>query len=119
MGISKGQDNIKNGAYLQGQYELYMKTKGKYGFNPYNYNINSSKKFSNYNMEQQGEIIADYYVMTNDYPNKDKGYPGLSDTAKDLLDTKGNSSKVKLIYEDVLSEFHKDPNNVKNLPSWR
>lgn len=114
-----GHQNVANGVYLQGQKELYDRTKGKYGFAPYKYSINPNKKFSDYNMEQQGEIIADYYVMTNDYPDKSKGYPGLSKAAKDLLDKKGNSSEVKLIYENVLSEFKKDPSNVKNLPSWR
>ncbi|MGP5505611.1 hypothetical protein [Psychrobacter celer] len=113
----KGHQNVANGAYLQGQYELYRKTKGQYGFDPYKYSINPNKNFGDYNMEQQGEIIADYYVMTNDYPDKD--YTGLSDTAEKLFKKKKNFSEVKLIYEDVLSEFHKDPNNVKNLPSWR
>lgn len=113
----KGHDNIANGAYLQGQYEIYRGTDGDYGFNPYNYSIDSSKNFGDYNMEQQGEIIADYYVMTNDYP--DKNYTGLSDTAIELLEKRRNLSEVKLAYKEVLSEFHKDPNNVKNLPSWR
>ena len=53
----KGHQNVANGAYLQGQYELYRKTKGQYGFDPYEYSINPNKNFGDYNMEQQGEII--------------------------------------------------------------
>ena len=92
----RGYNNIANGAYLQTQYELYRGTDGKYGFDPYTYSIDPSKKLSEYNMEQQGEIIADYYVMTNDYPDKSKDYPGLSEAAKNLLDKKTNSSEVQL-----------------------
>lgn len=62
--------------------------------NPYRYTIDPSKKLSNYGLEQQGDIIRDYFEMKHLGGNAD-GIAG---------------------YESVLKEFLRDPTNKALLP---
>lgn len=64
-----------------------------FGGNPragYDYDFDSTKKLSDYNMEQQGEIIAEYYMAR--FENR----PPLS-------------GRTAAEYEQMLSEFLRDP----------
>lgn len=75
------------------------------GCDPYNYVLDSSKTLSDYNMEQQADIIADYftYFYDNDI-NKIVSPSGIT--------YQGNQQ----IYKSVLLDFIKDPSNANLLP---
>ncbi|MDF3931162.1 type VI secretion system tip protein VgrG, partial [Pseudomonas citronellolis] len=68
------------------------------GAKAYEYDLKSGGKFSDYNMEQQGEIVSDYYMICIEnkpagvwsYANATKDPALLASTIKDLLsDPKG------------------------------
>lgn len=63
--------------------------------NVYGYSLNKGD-FSEYNMEQQGDILRDYYLVKYKQQVTPQG------TAQD--------------YERILSNFLKDPKNARNLP---
>lgn len=94
----------KNGVVIQLKNEL--------GGSVYTYTLSLTKKLKDYNMEQQGDIIADYYVLyhlvgTNSYLKQ-----GLSSSAMPYTDP-----TKKSIYLTVLSDFLREPKNAtKNLP---
>lgn len=79
------------------------------GCEPYEYTLDSRKRLCDYNMEQQGNIIADYYLYY---------YSGLS--ADYLSDEKilyNNTYKDEpQIYLTVLTDFIASPKDEKNLP---
>lgn len=93
-----------NGLILQGQYSA--------GKDVYSYTLDKSRRLKDYNMEQQGDIVADYYVLfhlagTADYIRK-----GLSSYATPYRD-----GLNKMVYLNVLTDFLGDPKNAtKNLP---
>lgn len=70
----------------------------------YQYKLSEAKKLSNYNMEAQGEIISDYFML------KHLNQPQ-SVSVKEYRDV-----KYIPLYEKVLSEFLADPANKKNTP---
>lgn len=60
----------KNGIVLQAQY-----TSGK---DVYSYVLDKAKRLKDYNLEQQGEIVADYYVLFHLSGTQDYIWSGLS-----------------------------------------
>jgi uncharacterized Zn-binding protein involved in type VI secretion len=87
------------------QYQLGYPVKGYGIFRPaYEYTLDANKTFSDYNMEQQGNIVADYYYMK-------------------ILDNSGAYNERFLynythlpLYEKVLENFLKNPKDKSNLP---
>ena len=70
----------------------------------YDYELSADKKLSDYNMEAQGNIIADYFalkVLKNEGAMNKKTY---------------FDEKWIPIYEKVLADFFEDPKNSQNLP---
>jgi hypothetical protein len=69
---------------------------------PYEYNLAPDTQLGDYNMEAQGEILADYWALKNDHPEAmhEPQYAG------DLA-----------LYEKVLQPFLSDPADTNNLPS--
>lgn len=76
---------------------------------PYKYILGSSKRLCDYNMEQQGDIIADYYLYY---------YSGLSADYLSKQEILSNSTykDEPQIYLTVLADFIASPKDVKNLP---
>lgn len=68
----------------------------------YEYELKTGRNLSDYNMEAQGNILADYFVL------KHLNEPGES--------AQPNHIKDIPLYEEVLSEFLKNPANRANLP---
>ncbi|VXB18070.1 Rhs element Vgr protein [Pseudomonas sp. 8AS] len=68
---------------------------------PYHYTLDATKKLHDYNMEQQGDIIADHYALSN----------GLS-----ALSNSGRQVRDRSLYNLVLADFLKDPSNANALP---
>jgi hypothetical protein len=68
---------------------------------PYEYNLAPDTQLGDYNMEAQGEILADYWALKNDHPEAmhEPQYAG------DLA-----------LYEGVLQPFLSDPADANNLP---
>lgn len=73
------------------------------GRKAYAYRLNNGDKFSNFNMEQQADIIGDYYAKK--FLNDGKSI-SLSTPPFELPQ-----------YDEVLSDFFKDPKDEKNLPN--
>lgn len=72
---------------------------------PYQYTLSSDKRLCDYNMEAQGNILADYYML------KFEGQPGL------LAEMKYGADPGALpLFETVLSDFLKNPRSAANLP---
>jgi hypothetical protein len=89
------------------QYQLGYWVKITRVFHPfmeYKYTLDASKSFSDYNMEQQGDIIADYFRLK---------VLGMSQA----LHMKEYTSKDLYLYEKVLNKFLINPQDKSNLPS--
>lgn len=86
---------------LQGAF-LHPKCKLS-GHDPYAYILDQNKTLTNYNMEQQGNIIADYYSY----------YFSIHNPAK--LTTWGKNTS-KGLYLSTLRDFLKNPTSKVNLP---
>jgi hypothetical protein len=89
-----------NGAWLQGLLLLHLATKKEV----YGYVLDENKKLSDYNMEQQADIISNYHYM------KFLGEPSIN---------KGGviyTSATLPIYEKILSKFLNNPASPSNLP---
>lgn len=68
----------------------------------YNYTLAEGRRLSDYNMEAQGEVLADYFVLKFlDSPRAMRMY---------------EYSDHLWLYEDVLSEFIENPASPVNLP---
>ena len=65
----------------------------------YEYSLSSEKRLGNYNMEAQGDLLADYFIMRYATPEL-----GLSERKKIIL------------FEEVLSEFFVNRKSSSNLP---
>lgn len=95
----------KNGVIIQLKNEL--------GGSVYAYSLSSNKKLKDYNMEQQGDIIADYYMMYHFYGATNVILSGISSSGKPYFQNKQQSA-----YLTVLSDFLREPKNAsKNLPA--
>jgi hypothetical protein len=68
---------------------------------PYPYEISPSSRLQDYNMEQQGDIIADYFLLLNSEPKY------MSDSGR-----KASGEAIR----KVLSEFILNPKNKSLLP---
>lgn len=68
----------------------------------YEYELKTGRKLSDFNMEAQGNILADYFVL------KHLDEPGES--------AQPNHIKDIALYEEVLSDFFKNPADRANLP---
>lgn len=71
------------------------------GGDVYEYDLKQTSKFHGFNMEQQGDIVSDYFGLT------ELGY-----ITKRSEKYGGNSE----LYRKVLSDFLENPSNVLNLP---
>lgn len=71
---------------------------------PYKYELAEGRRLSDYNMEAQGDVLADYFVL------KFLESPGSTNM--------GKYSDSLWLYEDVLGEFINNPRLAINLP-WR
>ncbi|HLL03455.1 MAG TPA: peptidoglycan-binding domain-containing protein [Myxococcaceae bacterium] len=71
------------------------------GGDPYAYTLSSSSRIQDYNMEQQGDVIADYFSVLN-------GFSVMSSSGYSVQDTS--------LFGIVLADFIKDPSNKKLLP---
>jgi len=70
----------------------------------YDYELDATGSLADYDMEQQGEIVADYVAMTS---------LGLA-TSSD-----GRYTTADLpVYQTVLAGFLADPSDTQNLPTW-
>lgn len=50
----------------QHQHGMWVRTRGLFSWaSTYRHTINSNKKLSQYSMEQQAQIIADYFILKN------------------------------------------------------
>ncbi len=68
----------------------------------YEYQLMRGKKLCDYNMEAQGNLLADYFVLKYlNEPNESAQQNHVNDLA---------------LYEEVLSEFLKNPASRENLP---
>lgn len=75
------------------------------GCDPYNYSLSDEKKLCDYNMEQQGDIIADYFEYFLDTsPTRVYSNSGIS------------YRNYTYLYSKVLSDFLRSPKSVSNLP---
>lgn len=80
-----------------------MSAKHRVGLS-YNYTLNSSKRLSDYNMEAQGDIVADYFAHT------ELKYPP-------IIPQKSNQDVALIpLYRTVLVDFLIDPSDKKSLP---
>lgn len=70
----------------------------------YRYTLNHAKKLTNFNMEAQGNLLADYYTLK---------YLRLPDEM-----TQPEYRLSEKLYEEVLSDFFKARHNKGNLPSY-
>ncbi|MGP9688648.1 PAAR domain-containing protein [Psychrobacter sp. AOP22-C1-C5] len=75
------------------------------GCDPYNYVLDSSKALGDYNMEQQGDIIADYYSYFHD-----------TDINRIVSLSGTHYMTNQNIYKIILSNFIKDPSDANLLP---
>lgn len=69
---------------------------------PYGYDLASGKTLADFNMEAQGDLLADYFAL------KHLGYP--------MVVRQQRYVGSLLLYEEVLAGFLNDPNSVANLP---
>ena len=70
----------------------------------YKYTLSDKKLLNHYNMEAQGDLLADYWSLTN--------FPG--EAPRKMKETK--HAKDLLLYQSVLKNFLKNPSDKKNLP---
>ncbi|WP_312434592.1 hypothetical protein [Janthinobacterium sp.] len=68
----------------------------------YNYKLSSKNKLADYNMEAQGDLLADYYALKY-----------LKDPPTMRQEQYAND---QALYEEVLSDFFVDRKSKKNLP---
>ncbi|SUD89796.1 hypothetical protein [Psychrobacter phenylpyruvicus] len=80
------------------------------GSDPYPYVLDTAKKLCDYNMEQQGDIIADYFVYYC------LSLP-LAQAAAIVSDSGYRNRNNRNEYLVVLSDFLSDPSNTTNLPN--
>jgi hypothetical protein len=73
------------------------------GAKAYQYSLSSSELLSNYNMEQQGEIISDYYMIC------------LVQDSEGVWNSNNKYNDPDLLVS-VLRHFLADPSDRKNLP---
>ncbi|MNE68959.1 hypothetical protein D3C80_1646500 [compost metagenome] len=73
------------------------------GAEAYEYKLSASAALSSYNMEQQGEIISDYYMICVELD-------------PDAVWNYNNRSKDPDLLKSVLQRFMLDPSNKANLP---
>lgn len=92
----RGHNVLWDGAKKQAGYLIFSK-------DVYAYKIDPNKKLSDYNLEQQGDLIADYYSAFH--------HQGTSPRFSKSYDEKHKST-----YLEVLSDFIKDPKDARNLP---
>jgi hypothetical protein len=88
------------------QYQLgfWVKTHGFFSFLvPYASVLTPEKRLSDYGMEQQGDILADYYVIT---VLKDKR----------LVKNQAYKENLPLFENHILVDFLADPSSKENLP---
>jgi len=90
------------------QYQMgYPVIANRYPFMNYNYELDENKSLSDYNMEQQGNVLADYFCLKI-----------LS--MKKIIDRQdGQIQYTQLdipLYEKILGKFLFDPKNKSNLP---
>jgi uncharacterized Zn-binding protein involved in type VI secretion len=69
--------------------------------NPYEYSLTPTSKLQDFNMEQQGDIIADYYAWVTGNP---------------VRSNSGRSIKSVTPYLSVLADFLRNPNDKNLLP---
>jgi hypothetical protein len=69
---------------------------------PYDYDLEPGKTLADFNMEAQGDLLADYFAL------KFMHKPG-------VMRQRRYAGQLAL-YEEVLAGFHADPANVVNLP---
>ncbi len=69
---------------------------------PYEYNLSPDSALSDYNMEAQGEILADYWALKNGHP--------------ETIHEPQYASNLDL-YEQVLQPFLSNPADTNNLPA--
>lgn len=69
--------------------------------NPYEYTLEPNSKLQDFNMEQQGDIIADYYAWVTGNP---------------IRSNSGSSIKSVTPYLSVLADFLRNPNDKNLLP---
>lgn len=75
------------------------------GCDPYNYVLDTFKTLSDYNMEQQGDIIADYFSYFHD------------NNINRIVSSSGIAyQNNQRIYDSVLLNFIKDPSSANLLP---
>lgn len=81
----------------------------------YSYMPEDGKKLNDYNMEQQGDILADYFTSSC------KGRPLATTLYGNLLDASGASPTmdVRAEIEGIVSEFRMDPANRRHLPGTK
>ncbi|WP_218178163.1 hypothetical protein [Pseudomonas salomonii] len=89
------------------QYQLGypVKTRGavRLGLD-YSYTLKEGRRLRDFNMEAQGDVLADYFIL------KFKAAPA-------AMSMKKYATSLTL-YEDVLSDFLKDPSSPDNLPPF-
>lgn len=71
----------------------------------YKYKLEPGRTLGDFNMEAQGNILADYYVL------KFKGLPGMLAEANHR-----NDPQALALFEQVLAEFLQRPSDKRNLP---
>ena len=74
-------------------------------FLDYHYELESGRRLSQYNMEAQGDLLADYFALRelrNDRVMREPRYAG-----------------DRWLYEAVLEGFLRDPAQRSHLPRWR
>ncbi len=74
-------------------------------FMPYEYTLSPGLKLSDFNMEQQADILADYYA------SRSLGIPALIS-----VEQYRNNPEYPGLLDSTLSDFFKDPKNPNNLP---
>jgi|GEM_PF-1777857 len=75
----------------------------------YRYELNDKKKLPDFNMEQQGDILADYFSVSN-------GVGVYSKSGRDQIEKSERIQDFLDLLKKTLSEFILDPKNKKNLP---
>ncbi|QEY71491.1 PAAR domain-containing protein [Pseudomonas denitrificans (nom. rej.)] len=73
------------------------------GASAYEYQLNPSKKLSNYNMEQQGEIISDYFIIC------------VLKKPESVWNS-ANQTKSPTLLQSTMQDFLKNPSDISNLP---
>ncbi|MEL1266389.1 hypothetical protein [Pseudoxanthomonas putridarboris] len=78
------------------------------GYDPYAYTLESRRPLSSFNMEQQGDIIADYFAIDT----------GLVERAgSEMLSASGRKVNDRRKFYEVLREFRRNPKDKALLPS--